>query len=127
MKRPNLRGSKKQAFGDNIYHQVQKTGQWRQENSHHSFEDGRINKANVIADTRTDRVLISDDFVYWGGVGPAFPARFLNYGTNHVSICVGRNHKNNFPPVFVHQFVAWLRAFDKSGFLGDPLDWRSTP
>ena len=32
--------------------------------------DGSANQSNVVADTKADRVLISDDFVYWGGSGP---------------------------------------------------------
>nr|VFJ59871.1 MAG: hypothetical protein BECKDK2373B_GA0170837_10879 [Candidatus Kentron sp. DK] len=38
-KRPNLRGSKKQAFGDNIYFKDH-SGHWQQLNSHHSNKDG---------------------------------------------------------------------------------------
>jgi Nucleotide modification associated domain 2 len=126
-KRPNLRGSKKQAFGDNIYFKNSKTGKWHQENSHHSLEDGSMNRANVVNDTQADRVLLSLDFVYWGGVGPKIPARFLNYGTGHVSLCVGRNHKINFPARFVEDFVAWIRSLNEKGYSGEPLDWNRTP
>ena len=42
-KRPNLRGSKKQAFGDNIYHRDSDSEQWIQEDSHHSYSDGTMN------------------------------------------------------------------------------------
>src|SRR5438034_11308809 len=40
VKRPNLRGSLKQAYGDNIYHRNPETCGWIQENSHHSLPDG---------------------------------------------------------------------------------------
>ena len=69
-KKPNLRGSKKQAFGDNIYSRDARTKRWCQANSHHSMPDGSANRSNVAADTKADRVLVSDDFVYWGGSGP---------------------------------------------------------
>src|SRR5713226_5075925 len=36
-KKPNLRGSKKQAFGDNIYSRDVRTSKWCQANSHHSL------------------------------------------------------------------------------------------
>jgi hypothetical protein len=39
-KKPNLRGSKKQAFGDNIYSKDAHTTLWCQANSHHSLTDG---------------------------------------------------------------------------------------
>jgi sarcosine oxidase delta subunit len=126
-KKPNLRGSKKQAFGDNIYFKDPQSGSWHQENSHHSLADGCANEANVKADTQTDRVLISDDFVYWGGTGPKLPATFLNYGQASVSICVVRNHKNNFPSELVHDFVHWIRSRGERGCVGEPLDWSRTP
>lgn len=125
-KRPNLRGSKKQAFGDNIYFKNPKSNRWHQENSHHSLEDGSANKANVADDTQTDRVLVSTDFVYWGGRGPRIPAKFLNYGRDHTSLCVGRNHKCNFPARFVEEFVAWIRSLEEFGYSGEPLDWSRT-
>jgi hypothetical protein len=125
-KRPNLRGSKKQAFGDNIYFKNPR-GKWHQENSHHSLEDGSVNKANVANDTQTDRVLVSNDFVYWGGSGPKIPGRFLSYGNDHVNLCVVRNHKSNFPPRFVEEFVAWIRSLDEIGYSGEPEDWCRTP
>src|SRR2546427_5053034 len=104
-KKPNLRGSKKQAFGDNIYFKDPKTDIWHQANSHHSLDDGTVNQANVRADTQTDRVLISYDFVYWGGSGPELPETFLSYGPDHVNLCAVRNHKSDFPPELVHDFL----------------------
>jgi hypothetical protein len=126
-KKPNLQGSKKQAFGDNIYRKDEGTNQWHQANSHHSLTDGSPNPSNVTADTATDRVLVSDDFVYWGGSGPELPPRFLNYGPQHVSLRVVRNHKNAFPFGFVEEFIAWIRSLNQKGYMGDPLDWRQTP
>jgi hypothetical protein len=126
-KKPNLRGSKKQAFGDNIYSKDARTTLWCQANSHHSLNDGSPNESNVAADTSADRVLISDDFVYWGGSGPLLPQRFLRYGTEDINLCAGRGHKNNFPPGFVQQFIAWIRSLDVKGYAGEPLDWCRTP
>jgi hypothetical protein len=124
-KRPNMRGSKKQAFGDNIYHRDRKTGQWRQVDSHHSFPDGTPNRRNIVNDTQTDRMLMSDDYVYWGGIGPAIPNRFRSYGG--LDICGKRNHKNGFPEKMVDEFVAWLRSRGDKGYCGVPLDWVRSP
>jgi hypothetical protein len=126
-KKPNLCGSKKQAFGDNIYFKNPRTGKWHQENSHHSRADGTANRANVVNDTQTDQVLVSTDFTYWGGSGPELPKKFLNYGPDRVSICVGRNHKNNFPLGLVRDFVAWIHSLHEQGYCGEPLDWCRTP
>lgn len=119
-KRPNLRGSKKQAFGDNIYHRDAGSGTWLQEDSHHSLRDGQPNPENVAHDTQADRVLVSSDFVYWGGAGPTIPARFAQ-------LYVGRGHRTNFRDGLEEDFVDWLRQRGESGFAGEPLDWSRSP
>jgi len=120
-KKPNLRGSKKQAFGDNIYHKNSRK-MWCQANSHHSMPDGSPNPANIRTDTQADRVLISDDFVYWGGSGPQIPQKFLK------SFPVGaRNHRTNSSPEFIEAFDVWLRSFGEKGYVAEPLDWIRTP
>jgi hypothetical protein len=126
VKKPNLRGSKKLAFGDNIYSRKPKSAAWDQANSHHSLSNGCPNPSNVKTDTQTNRILISDDFVYWGGSGPRVPAKFLNYGREHVSLCAGRNHRSNFPTAFIKDFVDWIRSLGEQGYIGEPLDWSHT-
>ena len=117
-KRPNLRGSQKQAFGDNIYYRDPETGQWRQMDSHHSLPNGKQNKANIDRDTKANKVLIGADFVYWGGEGPEIP-KFRGH-----SICKkGIGYKANFPCEVVEEFVNWLRGLGDSGYCGAPLDW----
>jgi hypothetical protein len=127
LKKPNLRGSKKQAFGDNIYSRSANGRNWCQADSHHTLEDGSPNQLNITTDTSANRVLVSNDFIYWGGSGPQVPARFLSYGPNHISLLVVRNHKNKFPQAFVEQFVAWIRSRGETGFVNEPLDWCRTP
>jgi hypothetical protein len=121
-KRPNLRGSKKQAFGDNIYYKA--GGKWQQLNSHHSFADGSPNPANIANDTQADRVLISTDYVYWGGAGPRIPAKFRNY--EGMDICAGRGHKKKFSEAFIDDFIAWVRSAGVKGYAGAPIDWDQT-
>lgn len=123
-KKPNLRGSKKQAFGDNIYSR-NKDGIWQQINSHHSYADGKQNPLNIRNDTQADRVLLSDDFVYYGGSGPKIPARFRNF--RGVDICAGRGHKSKFPNDLIKDFIGWIRSLGVKGYLGEPLDWARTP
>jgi hypothetical protein len=124
-KRPNMRGSKKQAFGDNLYHRDRKTGRWKQADSHHSLSDGTPNRRNIVNDTQVDRMLISDDFVYWGGSGPTIPKKFRNF--DGLDICGKRNHKNGFPEKMVNEFIAWLGSLGEQGCCGAPLDWVRTP
>lgn len=118
-KKPDLRGSKKQAFGDNIYHRVGLD--WHQENSHHSLNDGSPNPANIINDTQTDRVLVASNYIYWGGGGPTIPPEFWDL------ICNRRGHRSNFDPALAARFIVWLRNQTERGFQADPLDWARTP
>ncbi|MGH9455163.1 MAG: hypothetical protein ACRD2O_14470 [Terriglobia bacterium] len=126
-KKPNLRGSKKQAFGDNIYSKDPNTGEWLQINSHHSLADGRPNPTNIGADTATDRMLYSEDFIYWGGSGPPLPPRFLGCAPHGASLVAGRGHKSTFPRGLVRNFVDWVRTLEQRGYSGEPEDWSRSP
>ena len=122
-KRSNLRGSVKQAFGDNIYFKDDHN-QWHQLDSHHSYQSGVPNLYNIQRDTQNDRVLVGAEYAYWGGKGPEIHKGFRNY--NGKDICAGFGHKSKFPPGLAEDFVAWFRSLDVRGYLGDPLDWAST-
>lgn len=125
-KKPNLRGSKKQAFGDNIYYRNVATDEWYQLDSHHSNPDGTPNIKNIENDTKTDRVLISDDYIYWGGEGPKIPAKFRNFCG--FDLCkTGMGHKCKFPDKMVTDFVDWIRFLKDRGYCGTPLDWSKSP
>lgn len=122
-KKANLRGSKKQAFGDNIY--FRPSGKpWHQSDSHHSFSNGAPNPANIKNDTQANRVLIGEEYVYWGGAGPKIPTKFRHFGG--VDICARRGHKNNFSNEMVTEFIAWIHESGAKGFQSSPLDWDST-
>jgi putative DNA base modification enzyme with NMAD domain len=125
-KRPNLCGSLKQWFGDNIYHHNPRSRRWMQENSHHSRDTGRPLQNNIDHDTQTDRVLISDDFVYFGGSAPRIPAPFRRSG--HELWKNGAGHKSNFAEAYVERVVEWLGSLGSWGCAGDPaafakLEW----
>jgi hypothetical protein len=65
-KKPKRNGSYIRMVGDNIYHKDE-SGNWIQEDSHHSNVDGTINFTNLQRDTgKTDMVLVSDYFLYFG-------------------------------------------------------------
>lgn len=93
-KKPIMNGSLKKLYGDNIYHQLE-NGEWTQANSHHSKQDGSINTDNLTRDTgTTDRVLIADEFFYFGKSMINVPAEFatcIHAGIGHhnpdIEIC----------------------------------------
>jgi Nucleotide modification associated domain 2 len=115
-KKPNLRGSLKQAYGDNIYHWDSESDQWIQENSHHSQKDGSANCANVVHDTQTVNVLIGRDFVFWGRAGPKIPTEFA-------CVCAVRGHKSRFSKEFEDSFFAWIGSIEPRGYVGDPAEF----
>lgn len=118
-KKPILNGSRKQAYGDNIY---SKPGRkWSQADSHHSLADGSPNIANIKNDTQTDRILISRNFRYWGADAPLIPARFRQKGKRNV--CIIRGYKSEFSEAVVTSFVEWLRAQGLTGYSGAPSEF----
>ena len=123
-KKPNLRGSKKQIFGDNIYHQNQKTQQWIQENSRHSNLDGSTSHEHLKKDTgRTDRVLLSEDFIYWGAEGRAIPTQFRHGDDGEDIVKRGMGRRSKFSSFFIEAFEDWFDAIKDRGFQGRPTDW----
>ena len=122
-KKPNLRGSLKQRYGDNIYFQ-DNTGQWQQLDSHHSCRDGTANPHNIKHDTQADRVLLGRKYAYWGGSGPEIPQQFFNY--NGVNICAKRGYKSKSPEELVKDFLNWFCSLKAYGYLGEPIDWPGT-
>lgn len=119
-KRPNLTGSLQVLYGDNIYHRVGK--RWVQVNSHHSKENGRLDKDNLAWDTGVDRLLVATKFVYWGRSAPTIPKKFRAFGKEKDDICAGRGHrvfKNKLPT----EFAAWIEEQGKWGVQGEPLEF----
>ena len=80
LKKPARNGSHVQMLGDNIYHKTA-SGEWVQEDSHHSNPDGTLNADNLDRDTgRTDQVLISDYFFYFGSAAIDVDLDSIGYG-----------------------------------------------
>ncbi|PBQ28878.1 hypothetical protein [Shewanella algae] len=120
LKRPNLNGSLKAMYGDNIYRCDGR--QWVQADSHHSLPDGRLNTANLEWDTGVDRVLIATRFVYWGRSAPIIPTQFRSFGKEKIDICSGRGHRV-FADDLPAAFAGWLESESKWGVQGDPLEF----
>lgn len=120
-KRPNLNGSLKVIYGDNIYRC--EGNRWIQANSHHSLENGRPNKANIAWDTGVDRLLIGTKFVYWGRSAPTIPKRFRPFrGTGEDICCKAQGHRV-FGEQLAIAFADWLGQQGKWGLRGEPLEF----
>lgn len=117
-KRPTMNGSRMQQYGDNIYHRDAETGAWRQADSFHSAADGTLSLPNLLRDTgKTDRVLIGEDFAYWGAEGPAIP----NYLSDFVHKTQG--HRCHYTPDRVAALRAWLELVPRPAAHGRPANW----
>lgn len=117
-KKPILNGSLVQMYGDNFYHQ-DKNGDWVQENSAHSLEDGTPNEKHLIRDTGGSFVLVSKNFYYFGENAITIPEEFTP------AICTNaRNMAFAKPQETVDAFIAWLQSNYEKGILyGDPISW----
>lgn len=120
-KRPNLRGSLKQAYGDNIYHRGPDGG-WIQEDSRHSLDDGSPNPGHVARDTKADAVLVSREFVYHGAGGPLIPDR-LRHGYGMDLVHGAQSHRVRFPDPMRDAVIDWIRHELPRGLQADPRDW----
>lgn len=87
LKKSVRNGSDVRMLGDNIYHQNENS-EWIQEDSHHSNADGSINYTNLKTDTKSDRVLISRHFLYFGSQAHEVDLDSINYkrGIGHKKI-----------------------------------------
>lgn len=120
-KRPMRRGSRKQSCGDNIYFK-NADGNWGQLDSFHTNADGSLKPEHVKRDTGVNRVLISNNFFYFGGEGPVIPAQFCD--PNHYDICRKvRQRKRLEDHEWIAEFAGWLSSFGDPGFYGKPVDW----
>lgn len=123
-KKPNLHGSRMYTFGDNIYRKND-DGLWFQADSHHSLPNGAPNEFNIRTDTGVDRVLISNDFVYWGGSGPLRSSLEDEVWANEVFSGGRRAHRCNFEAAKINSFATWFAALPERGYVGRPERWQA--
>ena len=121
-KKPFRRGSRKHSCGDNIYHRDGPNAPWQQRDSFHSLADGSPDPRHIAIDTSVDRVLVSDDFVYFGGTGPLIPDQLCDQRGR--SICrQGIGHSKFNEAELVGEFVAWINSLGVRDFQGVPQEW----
>ena len=114
-KKPNLYGSYRMAYGDNIYFPLE-DGKWGQLDSCHSNEDGSLREEHLHRDMSVDRVLISDDFVYFGGMGPEIPDSLKDI------VHKSRQYKVIKDQNLIKEFESWLESLHAKKYQGRPFD-----
>ena len=121
---PVRNGSQVMMVGDNIYHKDETNRAWIQADSHHSKEDGSPNPLNIEKDTKSNYVLISDHFYYFGVKAPLIPEQLLvDLGYEN-----GINHRR-FDLDDALSLVDWIeREFSRclNKVVGDPFDFEQS-
>ena len=119
-KKPVINGSLMMACGDNIYHRATPDGKWIQAHSYHSNRDGTGQPDNVRHDTgRTDQVLLSRRFKYFGANGPDLPKLRDQSITAPI-----RNMLRHFSDRDHQTLMGWLGSLKGQGLMYEPSDWQ---
>jgi Nucleotide modification associated domain 2 len=119
LKRPVRNGTQKMLAGDNIY--KPSANGWIQADSHHSNLDGSQHADNTARDTKTDAVLISRHFFYFGKSAPEIPLHLLNV----------LGYKNQighrvFEAPADEALIDWIQSnFEQNMIVDDPFDFES--
>jgi hypothetical protein len=120
-KRPVRNGSNLRLVGDNIYHRRSPASPWQQADSHHSKQDGSPNPLNIRTDTKSDKVLISTHFYYFGREAPSIPGHLLlSIGYKN-----GIGHRR-FSSASSKALVKWIETTFKTcrnQVVADPFDF----
>lgn len=123
-KRPVRNGSRKMMVGDNIYHFDRSAKRWRQADSHHSNADGSVNTHNLRVDTKSDKVLISHHYFYFGSRAPVVPSHILE----SIGFRNGRNYRV-FDEGICACLLDWLYTSHRESLkivTADPFDFESS-
>lgn len=113
-KRPVMNGSKRQMYGDNIYHRLSPKTPFIQEDSHHSLPNGEINESNYKRDLPGLYVLISNKYWYYGQDAILLPEEFISFAD------VRRGYKVIDDVACIESFAEWLESLPQSGYIGRP-------
>lgn len=122
VKKPLRNGSRVMMLGDNIYHRQNDEAEWRQEDSHHSHPDGSPDSSNIKTDTQANRVLISENFTYFGASAPLIPSKILS----SIGYSNGRNHRR-FTTQEAQPLLSWLQKHSRRAstpVVDDPFQFR---
>ena len=123
-KKPVRNGSRKMMVGDNIYHKVT-DDKWYQADSHHSNPDGSFNLHNLEKDTKSDSVLLSRHFFYFGTEAQVVPSELLNA----IKYKNGRNYRKFNSETEARLIIEWLHnSFLESlnQVISDPFDFNDS-
>ena len=116
IKRPQMKGSLAQIYGDNFYHTVD--DQIIQETSAHNFDDGTPNPIHAKRDAKGKYVLLSNHFYYFGNNAPEIPIELRGI------CCQARGyHYRDISDDLISKFIKWLEDNYTIGIHREPINW----
>jgi len=115
-KRPIVGAYKQKAVGDNTYRKD--NGVWKQEASMHFIPSRPKTYGNIDIDTKTDRILLGENFTYWGDKAPLLSEQ-------HYNMFPIRNHKLEHSDEEKQSFFDQYINNGGQGLIGDPIDWKN--
>jgi len=124
-KKPIRNGSRKMMVGDNIYHFDTAQNRWHQADSHHSNDDGSVSLQNLSTDTKSDKVLISRHFFYFGKQAPFIPSNLLNA----IGYRKSPRDYRVFEDSIASELIEWLNNSFRGSLnqvIGDPFDFKNS-
>jgi len=120
-KKPIRNGSSVRLLGDNIYHRNGASSPWQQADSHHSNADGSPNPDNVNRDTKSDRVLLSTNFFYFGSNAAAILSHLLeNLGYQNR---MGHSIFTNKASLELINWITSEHSEQRNRVIADPYDF----
>jgi len=128
LKKPIVYGSLKTMHGDNIYHQKLNRGKWIQSDSQHHHKCLEIRKTNIKMDTKSEKVLISNHFFYFGD-----KYRILKQNKSYSSLLkqiqektkgLQSSYKYKGMENLGKKLSEFLNTnYEKNQLYGDPINW----
>lgn len=127
-KKPVKTGSLVQMYGDNVYHtdkSKRPTRKYIQDECAHSHDDGSFYKEHYDRDTKSDKVLLSKTFYYFGDHCIDIPKEFDYIKLNPQNIR-GNIYFTDLQDEDekIQAFADWLKATYEVGIHGDPCNWK---
>ena len=119
-KRPQIPGPKMRMVGDRTYRHDPVSGEWLFDHSMHYLPPAAQGGGGHVArDTKVDRLLLGQEFTYWGDIGPKVPDHLLTLFPNPR----GQKCPNSGPLLTeLHELVG---ISNPQGVVGDPADWEN--
>lgn len=127
-KKPVKTGSLVQMYGDNVYHSDKSNNpprQYIQDECAHSHDDWSFYKEHYDRDIKSDKVLLSNTFYYFGNNCIDIPNEFsyIRLGNNDVRGNMTYTDLKG-EDVKIKAFVEWLENNYSKGIHGDPCNWK---